>query len=994
MVKNKGESDIMSNFIKDAIYLIDDEDITSWGGLRSGWDYIKRGEGPSPLVTRDGCVLNSDKDGETYLRRETNPFDGGILTIETRVDNQSGNGLFFKFGSRDKEFFELHVDGNVLYTGTTGVCGFEYGVYNLIVKLDMLRSKAKVYVNRKYKGEYDFCCEAFTFNCVRVGYGYADRGSIKFLYMRAYVNYLVHDFCYDKIVGEMPDMYTVKSNGAKVCADIRVQGKSNTCYFIKAAKGESASYYTTFDKSCDVVAFETKYHTAGKNGKVTISLKNGDATLISVYDEGDALMFGDTLLRSHSKNVWQTLRIEADTRTNKALIWLNGKKTKTVDFIEGAQFADKIELGYEANKKSDAMFCDTIVWVKPDEPEDYVPAPVIPKKKGDYVVGMNICSLWHEGSHFGWDAITPFDDVKPVLGWYDEGLPETADWEIKFMAEHGIDYELYCWYSSEGEAPMKGTGLSFAIHQGHFHAKYADCMKLALLWEAANCQHPKGLECFKKYLVPYWIDYFFSDPRYVRVDNKAVMSCFGVNHVEEDLGGEANVREGLQYLRDEVKKLGYDDLIILGCHANPYDLKRLGFDGFHAYHWGRDGYKLDCNKKQMNDYMSMNQVHIIPTVSVGFKNVGWGGERSPLLSNQDMYEGLVYCRDELLPTFEKNSWKSKMLHLSTWNEYGEGTYMMPSGLNGFGYLDSVRKAVCEDVPHTDVVPTEEQLKRINYLHVPTRARLARTKYDTRPLPTNPEVAVKYEFKTKEDLAKWTFDKVDSYEIKDGKLYGKASQPRCSMTLKGCKLDTSEIAYVNIKLGHTNAQGGTMHMQFSYANNADNIANGQHMLAWVFTHDTDRDNIFQLDDKAVWGGIVDGIMIEPLFGTGEFVVESVEFIKAVPHKTLYNKDGSQMCFGDYLPEINGELYIPLDPASGILKYYEYEWKKFENTIEVFDKDNKYTFVIGKAYATKNGENFTLIRPTYLKDGIPTVAFSDLCKLWNMTYEEKGNKIFLK
>lgn len=125
------------------------------------------------------------------------------------------------------------------------------------------------------------------------------------------------------------------------------------------------------------------------------------------------------------------------------------------------------------------------------------------------------------------------------------------------MVEHGIDYELYCWYSAESKAPIKSTHLHYAWLDGHFYAKYAEMEKFALLWEAANCQHPTCLEDFKYNLVPYWLDYFFSDDRYMRIDNKAIMSCFGVWCVEKDLGGAENVREGLQYLRDEVKKLGY-----------------------------------------------------------------------------------------------------------------------------------------------------------------------------------------------------------------------------------------------------------------------------------------------------------------------------------------------------------------------------------------------------------------------------------------------------
>lgn len=150
-------------------------------------------------------------------------------------------------------------------------------------------------------------------------------------------------------------------------------------------------------------------------------------------------------------------------------------------------------------------------------------------------------------------------------------------------------------YSAESHEPIKSTHLHYAWLDGHFYAKYAEYEKFALLWEAANCKHPTCLEDFKYNLVPYWLDYFFSDDRYMRIDNKAVMSCFGVGCVEHDLGGPEKVREGLQYLRDEVKKLGYDDLIVLGCHADPNQLKNLGFDAFHAYHWGGDGYKLQTN---------------------------------------------------------------------------------------------------------------------------------------------------------------------------------------------------------------------------------------------------------------------------------------------------------------------------------------------------------------------------------------------------------------
>ena len=64
---------------------------------------------------------------------------------------------------------------------------------------------------------------------------------------------------------------------------------------------------------------------------------------------------------------------------------------------------------------------------------------------------------------------------------------------------------------------------------------------------------------------------------------------------------------------------------------------------------------------------------------------------------------------------------SKMLYFSTWNEYGEGHWLAPSGLNGFGYADQWRKAFT-DAPevHDDILTTINQKNRICRLYNDTR----------------------------------------------------------------------------------------------------------------------------------------------------------------------------------------------------------------------------------------------------------------------------------
>ena len=99
------------------------------------------------------------------------------------------------------------------------------------------------------------------------------------------------------------------------------------------------------------------------------------------------------------------------------------------------------------------------------------PKPV----RGDYEVGVYSFPGW--GSYSSWASIMPFPERKPVLGWYREGLPEIADWHIKWAVEHGITYLCYDWYWTQGQQSM-----THALHEGFFNARYRDLMKFCLLW--------------------------------------------------------------------------------------------------------------------------------------------------------------------------------------------------------------------------------------------------------------------------------------------------------------------------------------------------------------------------------------------------------------------------------------------------------------------------------------------------------------------------------
>lgn len=79
-----------------------------------------------------------------------------------------------------------------------------------------------------------------------------------------------------------------------------------------------------------------------------------------------------------------------------------------------------------------------------------------------------------------------------------------------------------CWYSPSAniKEPIKKPQINYwALHEGFFNAKYSDLMKFAIMWE--NNSDVYGLDQFKEFVWPYWVEYYFTDSRYYTVDNRS-----------------------------------------------------------------------------------------------------------------------------------------------------------------------------------------------------------------------------------------------------------------------------------------------------------------------------------------------------------------------------------------------------------------------------------------------------------------------------------------
>ncbi len=969
---------------KTAIYLIDDT------LPRSSWDYDLRG---GNLAFSDSYFWTKrpvKSVGNGYpctLKRDFNEQTDGILTFVTNYNIISGDGFYFEFSDRKNEALRLTQKDGFLWADDEKLFELSYGEHHIQIDIDIDNTKAYIISDAKYKAECNFTGIAADLSSFKFGYDGDTVGEAYVaLIIKLFKNYIFNDTCLADFPGDMPVGYDVKCSGNAKAERVLYGGVRKFCVYDLMSDNESScTVERRFEKIEDKLCFDIKYLPSQNDGDAfSINLLNGDKIALKLYDKDLSLCCDGSVLKKHSANVWQALCVEADVKKKTALVWLNGKKIKEVNLEQNTDLVDGFSVKLEAKNESHAMFSDVRISRIFDTPADYVPKPVVPKKTSDHKVGMLMCSLWREGQHYGWDCITPFEkDHKPLLGWYDEGNPETADWEVKWMCEHGVDYQMFCWFSTETDRPMKDTDMSAAIHDGYMKAKYSDKVKMSIIWEAQAKKPPKSREDFRKYFVPYFIDYFFSDERYMTVDGKAVMSIFGVNKIIDAFGGADNVREEFDYLRIEVKKLGYEDLLIFCCGpSNQPIYKQCGFDGNHQYNWMPQGNSAERIKEAIEREEARGNLHITPTVSVGQNLVAWTGYKHANTSVEDIKELLRWCKEDYLTRFDKDSWLSKMIVLATWNEYGEGTYICPSKLNGFDYLDAVRSAFTEDLPHTDVVPSENQLSRINVLYDKGRATVA-------PLDDNPidneyhGVYKKYEFKTQDDLDKWEFNGFSSIEIKDGKLVGHSDKADPHMILKEMDFlpfSASKVQKIRVHLKAAKEGGQMCCCQASFTNSPEGV-----LPSRMTFNLTNPNEIAEIDIQVrrnrgwPWKEKITAFRFDPIYAVGDFELVDIEFMKSST-KWDFCLDGHPITLAGDIYEEDSEYYVPFDTTSK-LKYTEgifWEWKAAQEQF-IIKSALEATFTNNSDIAVVNGEEIKMKKPLCFYDGVPCIPASLFAKI---------------
>jgi hypothetical protein len=367
---------------------------------------------------------------------------------------------------------------------------------------------------------------------------------------------------------------------------------------------------------------------------------------------------------------------------------------------------------------------------KPAKNDYYVAAYIWPSCHDD---SLGRDKLWAEGTG-EWEVIKKgnprfdghYQPRQPLWGYELDNDPKVVEKWIDVATGHGINVFVYDWYWYE-----EGPYLESALNDGFLKASNNEKMQFYIMWANHDVKynywnyHRYGDNTdilwdakvdWKNYqiIVNRVINQYFKRPNYFKINGEPVFSVFSIHKLMESFGNsEAEARKALDYFRDEVKKAGFPGLHIQwnqggGAVMSPEaaakfssSVKAMGFNSVAMYNMGglnEDYLVYGANSVKIREQMnSILDVPVFPCVSIGWDDT----PRFPAKGIHDVvhYHNTPQSFAALLAKAKKyadsHPEHPKLITINAWNEWVEGSYLLPDMLNGFGYLEAVKKVMVD-----------------------------------------------------------------------------------------------------------------------------------------------------------------------------------------------------------------------------------------------------------------------------------------------------------
>lgn len=341
--------------------------------------------------------------------------------------------------------------------------------------------------------------------------------------------------------------------------------------------------------------------------------------------------------------------------------------------------------------------------------------------------------LWADGTG-EWEVIKKgnprydghYQPRQPLWGYELDNDSEVVEKWIDAATDNGVNVFVYDWYWYEG-----GPYLESALNDGFLKARNNEKMQFYIMWANHDVKYNywnyhrykdntdilwNAKVDWKNYkiIVDRIINQYFKRPNYFKINGEPVFSVFSVDKLVESFGNsEAEARKALDYFRDEVKKAGFPGLHIQwnqgggsvmseeAAERFKASVKTMGFNSVAMYNMGgmtEDYITYGTNSVMIREQMdAILDVPVFPCVSIGWDDT----PRFPAKGIHDVVHynntprsfAALLSRAKLYA--DKHPEQPKLITVNAWNEWVEGSYLLPDMLNGFGYLEAVKEVIVD-----------------------------------------------------------------------------------------------------------------------------------------------------------------------------------------------------------------------------------------------------------------------------------------------------------
>ncbi len=302
----------------------------------------------------------------------------------------------------------------------------------------------------------------------------------------------------------------------------------------------------------------------------------------------------------------------------------------------------------------------------------------------------------------------------PLLGYQDEADPKVMREHVQLAQEHGINVFIMDWYwyenapcferqLNEGLIPaLKGTDSKFYLMWANHDATSLWNMhtdEQNLLW-TGQVARPILEPMFDRV-----IERYLKLDCYYRIKDKPVFSIFEYPNLISGLGGVSETQKAVAWMRKRCVEKGLAGLHLQAIarhdEGEVQEAKAFLFDSATSYQFcmdagGEGGYPAWAQKamaswegyeKEFNQYF--------PQVSIGWDNTHRFPSAKTAVTGSTP-EAFEACLRKAKSFLDSRPQQTPLLTLNSWNEWTEGSYLLPDQRWGYGYLQAVKNVFGKD----------------------------------------------------------------------------------------------------------------------------------------------------------------------------------------------------------------------------------------------------------------------------------------------------------